>query len=258
MDTVQYQSSAKSTAFSPLQAPDQTGAMRQQLNDQLRWMREDQQMIIDDRRQFAAALARNNNLNSEASQRDLEALAGMSKTLTDTLLQIKKDKDEDDLQEGLALYYQNGLPPDQVAAFEADEKRLAEARDQTNLYADRLAKNGAPPDIVATVRGLSGWKRYGFMTGLAQDAGLKWGDFLENALNTDNTTQVDLGNGQTITPAQAQDKAQLAAVASVLRKQYLRMNGLTGANPALLNKYLFPNMRQGEDPVISSGIAKVC
>lgn len=224
--------------------------MRQQLNDQLRWMREDQQMIISDRQQYAAALDRKMRDNQNVNQRDLEALAGMSKTLTDTLLQIKKDKDQNDQEEGLLLYYQNGLPPDQVQQFEEGEKQLIEARDSTNAYADRLARNGAPPDVVEQVRGLNGWKRYGFMIGLAQDAGRKWADFLDSALTTDDKTQVTLPDGRTVTPVGAQDKAELAAVATVLRKQYLRANGLTGANPALLNKYLFPNMRDGEDPVI--------
>lgn len=250
MNSAQFQSSAKSTAFNPLQAPDQTGAMRQQLGDQLRWMREDQQMVINDRQQFAAAMDRRMRDNQNVKQRDLEALAGMSKTLTDTLLQIKKDKDQNDQEEGLLLYYQNGLPPDQVQQFEEGEQQLIEARDSTNAYADRLARNGAPPDVVEQVRGLSGWKRYGFMIGLAQDAGRKWSEFLDNALTTDDSTQVTLPDGRVITPAGAQDKAELAAVTTVLRKQYLRANGLTGANPALLNKYLFPNMRDGEEPVI--------
>lgn len=250
MNSAQFQSSAKSTAFNPLQAPDQTGAMRQQLNDQLRWMREDQQMVINDRQQFAAAMDRRMRDNQNVKQRDLEVLAGMSKTLTDTLLQIKKDKDQNDQEEGLLLYYQNGLPPDQVQQFEEGEQQLIQARDSTNAYADRLARNGAPPDVVEQVRNLNGWKRYGFMTGLAQDAGRKWSEFLDNALTTDDATQVTLPDGRVITPAGAQDKAELAAVTTVLRKQYLRANGLTGANPALLNKYLFPNMREGEEPVI--------
>lgn len=250
MNSAQFQSSAKSTAFNPLQAPDPTGAMRQQLNDQLRWMREDQQMVINDRQQFAAAMDRSMRNNQNVNQRDLEALAGMSKTLTDTLLQIKKNKDQNDQEEGLLLYYQNGLPPEQVQQFEDGEKQLIEARDSTNAYADRLARNGAPPDVVEQVRNLNGWKRYGFMIGLAQDAGRKWAEFLDERLQSDDKTQITLPDGRVITPAQAQDKAELAAATTVLRKEYLRSNGLTGANPALLNKYLFPNMRDGEEPVI--------
>lgn len=251
MNSAQFQSSAKSTAFNPLQAPDPTGAMRQQLNDQLRWMREDQQMVINDRQQFAAAMDRRMRDNQNVKQRDLEALAGMSKTLTDTLLQIKKDKDQNDLEEGLAFKYQVGIPPEEVAAFEEGEQQLVEARDATNAYADRLARNGAPQDLVEQVRNLNGWKRYGFMIGLAQDAGRKWSEFLDERLQSDDKTQVDLGNGVTITPQQAETKAQLEGVKTALMKQYLRANGLTGANPALLNKYLFPNMRDGEEQVIS-------
>lgn len=250
MNSAQFQGSAKSTPFAPLQAPDQTGAMRQQLNDQLRWMREDQQMVIDDRRQYAAALDRQMRSNQDFREKDLEYLAGMSKTLTDTLLQVKKDYDKNQMEEGLMLFYETGLPLEQVEQFDKDEAELIKARDATNEFAGRQARNGAPPEIVEKIRNLSGWKRYGYLTGLAQDAGLKWGEYLNNALETDNETQVDLGNGLIITPAGAKDKAQMAAVTSVLRKKFMRDQGLTGANPALLNKYLFPNMKQGEDTVI--------
>lgn len=251
MTSAQFQGSAKSTPFAPLQAPDLTGAMRQQLDDQLRWMREDQQMIISDRRQYAAAMDQQMQTARGFNDKNLEALAGMSKTLTDTLLRMKKDRGQDQMEEGLMLFYQYGLPLEQAQKFDEDEKKLTEARDKTNEYADKIARSGAPPEVVEQIRSLSGWKRYGYLTGLAQDAGLKWGEYLQEALANDDQTQVDLGNGQIITPSQAQDKAQMAAVSAVLRKKYLREMGLTGTNPALLNKYLFPNMRQGEDPVIS-------
>jgi hypothetical protein len=225
--------------------------MRQQSNDQLRWMREDRQMIIDDRRQYAAALDRQMRDNQSIREKDLDNLAGLSKTLTDTLLQVKKDTNQRQQEEGLMLYYETGLPLEQTEQFDKDEQTLAEARDKTNEFADRQARSGAPPEILDKIRGLSGWKKYGYLIGLAQDTGLKWGEYLDNALMKDNETQVDLG-GRVITPSQVTDKAEMAAVATVLRKKFMRENGLTGANPALLNKYLFPNMKQGEAGVISA------
>jgi soluble lytic murein transglycosylase-like protein len=251
MNSAQFQGSAKSTPFAPLQAPDLTDDMRQQSNDQLRWMREDRQMIIDDRRQYAAALDRQMRDNQSIREKDLDNLAGLSKTLTDTLLQVKKDTNQRQQEEGLMLYYETGLPLEQAEQFDKDEQTLAEARDKTNEFADRQARSGAPPEILDKIRGLSGWKKYGYLIGLAQDAGLKWGEYLDNALMKDNETQVDLG-GRVITPSQVTDKAEMVAVATVLRKKFMRENGLTGANPALLNKYLFPNMKQGEAGVISA------
>lgn len=250
MNSAQFQGSAKSTPFAPLQAPDPTGAMRQQADDQLRWMREDQQMVIEDRRQYAAALDRQMRSNQDFREKDLEYLAGMSKTLTDTLLQVKKDNDQNQQEEGLMLWYQYQVPLEQIEKFEKDEAELIQIRDETNKFAATQAKNGAPPEVVDKLRRLSRWQTYGYMVGMAQSAGLKWGDYLDSALESDTETQIDLGNGQIITPSQVKDKAQMAAAAYVLRKKFLRDQGLTGANPALLNKYLFPNMKQGEDTVI--------
>lgn len=251
MNSAQFQGSAKSTPFAPQQAYDPTPAMREQLQDQLRWMREDQQMVIEDRRRYAAALDRQMRMNQSVRETDLENLASMSKTLTDTLLQVKKDRNQAQQEEGLMLAYEYGIPLQQAQQFDQSEKELTKARDATNEFAGRQAKNGAPPEIVEKIRNLSGWRKYGYLVGLAQQSGMKWGEYLDNALQNDNETQIDLGNGQIITPAQAKDKAEIAAAATVLRKSFIREQGLIGANPALLNKYLFPNMKQGEENVIS-------
>lgn len=251
MNSAQFQGSAKSTPFAPLQAVDQTNAERQQLSDQLRWMREDQQLVQDDRRDYAARLSNSIRENRDFREQDLQALAGLSKSLTDTLLKVQEDKKQDDKEEGLMLQYQDGLPIDMVEKYEKDEKSLIEARDQTSQLALRQAAEGAPPDIVERIRGLSGWKLYGYQTGLAQEAGLRWGDYLAQALENDTVTKVDLGNGRVITPSEARDRPEIVAVSAVLRRKFIRDVGLIEANPALLNKYLFPNMKRGEEAVIS-------
>ena len=251
MNQVGFEGSAKSTPFAPLRAVDRTGAMRNRLNDRLRWMREDQQMVNQDRQSYAQSLQVKNRFQQEARMQDLESLSGMSKTLTDTLLKVRETKNEMAREEGLALFYEAGLPLEQAEAFEREEAKLIEARDKTNEIAGKLAVEGQPPEIVERVRNLSGWKKYGYMQGLAQDAGINWGQYLAERLAGDTETQIQVGD-RVFTPAEASDQAEISAASQVLRRQYLRERGLTDANPALLNKYTFPNMKQGEASVIAN------
>lgn len=225
--------------------------MRSRLNDKLRWMREDHQMVMDDRQRTARNLQVRGQVQQDATMRNLEALSGMSKTLTDTLLKVKETRNEMDREEGLALFYEAGMPLEQVEAFDREEAKLREARDKTNEIAGQFAREGQPPEIVDRVRNLSGWKKYGYMQGLAQDAGINWGQYLSERLSGDSETKIQVGD-RVFTPVEAADQAEIAAASQVLRRQYLRELGLTGANPALLNKYTFPNMKQGEASVIAN------
>ena len=250
MDSVKFQGSATSTPFAPERAYDPTGAMQQQLDKRLQWMREDQNMIIQDRNAYASALGRKQQAGQALRNSNVEALAGLSKTLTDTVLKVQEKRKEDDIESGLMLSYEYGVSLAEQEKFNKDEATLSNVRDATNNLAAKQAKLGAPPEAVEQIRNLSGWKKYGYTIGAAQQAGMDWPDYLDNALQSDAETQVDLGNGQIITPSQANDKAQMAAATTVLRLKFLREKGLYKANAALLNKHLFPNMREGDVRVI--------
>ena len=85
--------------------------MRDQLQTKLGWMREDNQSIINNRNDIAAATAEANRSKQRQRSVNLEELASFSKGVTDLLLDRKKEKDKRDDEEGYYEYWAgNGDP----------------------------------------------------------------------------------------------------------------------------------------------------
>lgn len=247
---VQYQGSAKSTPFQPVKALDQTGQMREQLNQQVQWMREDQQDVIQNRRDIANSMAERARQDQFYAEKDVERLASMSKTITDSLLQGRQRKREADWQEGFNQAFMEGVPPAEQQAYEKNKEQLAAVSAATTDVALKLDKEGVPAPAIRRLTELTGDRRVGYLTGLAQQLGMNYGNALQQRMNTDSTTQIDIGNGQTITPKDGlEGGAKLAAVQAWFRNQYVKENGLVGANVAMLNDKFIPLVKEQEGQI---------
>ena len=247
----EFQGSATSTAFAPVRAVDQTPDMREQLQQRLGWMREDQQASISNRNDIAAGMAEVSRANQRTSQANLEELSQFSKSISSFLLDQKKGMDERDLNEGMHQYWIGQGDPKAIEEYRAGEAQLNQAEGLVNGVALKAAQAGEPPQVVSRIRGLSGKKKVGYLTAMAQDKGRGYGAWLDNKLATDDQTQINLGS-ITVTPRDAmKDPAILSGVSAHLRMLYIRENGLHEANPAMLNEHLFPSMREGEAKVVA-------
>lgn len=211
---VNFQGSAQSQGFSPVNAPDVTPLLRENMQTQQRSM--------DNMRQARL---------QEMELNKLTNLAQFSETLSNSLIEQVKQKNERDMEEGLQLFYTQGMTTDVMSAFEAEEKRLQDTHDGIQQVADKAQESGAPFEGVQQLRNLSGWKRYGYSVGFAQHTGATYFSAMEQALK-------DL-------PADANSADKAAALATA-RAQYMREVGILGLNPALLNKYAFPAMRDAD------------
>jgi hypothetical protein len=251
----EYQGSAKSIAFSPLRAPDQTQDLQQQLNQRVQWMKEDNQSQIESRRGVAAGMAERNRLQINLQDQDLRTLAGMSKTLTDNLLEVQKDYRKNQFNIGFNQYYMGQGDPAEIKRYEEDKAKLAAVGSTTADTARKLAAEGAEPWAVSRLKQLSGDQKAGYLMAMTQDKGAGYGPWLDNLIATDNQTQIDLGNRRSITPSDARKGGPEAeAVATWARAEYVRRNGLQGANLAMLNDKLIPFMREGEAKVMAKVI----
>jgi murein DD-endopeptidase MepM/ murein hydrolase activator NlpD len=251
----EYQGSAKSIAFSPLRAPDQTQDLQQQLNQRVQWMKEDNQSQIESRRGVAAGMAERNRLQINLQDQDLRTLAGMSKTLTDNLLEVQKDYRKNQFNIGFNQYYMGQGDPAEIKRYEEDKAKLAAVGSTTADTARKLAAEGAEPWAVSRLKQLSGDQKAGYLMAMTQDKGAGYGPWLDNLIATDDQTQIDLGNNRFITPADARKGGpQAEAVATWARAEYVRRNGLQGANLAMLNDKLIPFMREGEAKVMAKVI----
>lgn len=222
-DKASFQGSAQSQGFSPVQAPDVTPLLRQNM--------ETEQRSLDNSRRAGL---------QQIELGKLTNLAAFSETLSNTLVEQVKQKNERDQEEGLMLAYSDGLPEETTKAFDETEKSVISAESGFKQVAATAEREGAPVDVVRQFRNLGGWKAYGYARGMAEQAAAGYGNFYQSAAE-----QVSVNiNGQELTLSTAKTSPERAAVEAEIRNRYLRQ--FVGFNPALLNKYLFPAMRQYE------------
>ena len=189
----------------------------------------------------------NNEIQKAKNQQQdarLQAISKFSKTLTDQLVEIQGQRNEAAQQRGLMKSYVDGFTPEEMAEYDAQENALIEI-DTAGRYAGAEADAIYGPDVGRQVRKLSGWEAYGYAQGQAMQGGLAYGDYFNTAKQ-----QVAIGitdeNGQVkrVTYDSAESVGEREAVAAAIRNQYMAQ--FSDMNPKMLNKYLFPKMKEYE------------
>ena len=236
---VRYQGSAQSQGFSPVQAPDSTSLLRQNIETEQRGLQ----------RVMQSGLA-------EVDLNKLANLSDFSQTLSGYLVNTIKKKNEADEAEGLNQAYQDGFEQTQIDAYRAQVKNLESTRDDFDTAAMKAAQAGEQPYVVNRLQQLSGWKKFGYAKGLAMNAGRNYLPWLANQLENNREIQVKIAGQEPFYPADAQDPAQKQAAISVLRKAYLQEQGLVGLNHMLLNEYAFPHMKSADQEVMNAYLTK--
>ena len=113
-------------------------------------------------------------------------------------------------QRGLALAYEDGLPQDQIAKFDADEAELHWLSDpwlETPL--GRLRNRVCLHLLLGRFRNLSGWEAYGYAQGMAEQGALAYSAYMESAKRSQKITIEDAdGNVKEISYAEAENWSQ--------------------------------------------------
>ena len=240
-----FTSYAQGGSFRPKKTTDYLPALKENQDRQ----RRDEQVYFDQMRANDQTKVR----NAEKSGDGLKALGKFSKTLSTVLAEDEERRNEEDLNEGIALAYEESMfgpgTPERTA-LDVGEEALKADDAQIQLAAGSvLAMNPENYQAATRVKELSGWKKYGYATGLAQMAGNNYQTWMDNAMRTDETTQITV-NGVTFTPAQATDPAQKQAAMGVLRRQYLKQAGVSELSKPLLAKYAFEPMYKADATMI--------
>ena len=121
-----------------------------------------------------------NELNVKQAGKDVEALAGFSKTLTKHLVKRRDDKNEEDMQRGIMRAYTDGVPQEEQDAFEADEAVGEQINKDTISLANKVEKQSGNVFVGEKVRQMSGWESYGYAQGMAQMGGQDYSAHLSN------------------------------------------------------------------------------
>ena len=226
--------------------------------DYLPTLEENQRREEESMRAYGEAERANDQVriqNAKQSGEGLIALGKFSKTLSKVLYAEAEKQNERDLNEGIAAAYEEGMygagSPERMA-LDMGEAQL-KADDAELGFASSIVMNGQGENYQASrsVRNMSGWKQYGYASGKAQIAGQQYGSWMENALSTDNETQITIGD-QTFTPAQAYTPQQTQAAMAVLRRQYMQQAGVSGLAKPLLAKYMFETMMKSDASMVGA------
>ena len=232
-----FQPAAQSQGFEPVKAPDVSGLLRQ--NNQARL--QEAKMFADQRMADLKLEEQSLKYQELLEREEVGRLADFSQSLSDVLVQQAELRNEREEQRGLMLAYTDGIDPQDAADFDAQEATLEAGTGVAYAEANRLQAEGLNVDAVKSVRNLTGWAKYGYMRGIAEQGGANYGTFFTQAAQN---LEVNV-NGNTFTLMTAANGAERAAAKAAIAEQYMQQ--YSGMNPALLNKYLFPKMKQWEN-----------
>lgn len=183
-----------------------------------------------------------------AARRDLEALAGFSKTLTEYLTEEAKAKTKQAYLQGLAglAEGERTLAPQVIEQYKQDKAALAGAVQEDIQLANKVAeKDPLQADVLySRAPSLQGWFNYGRAVREAQVAASEAEGFLDSFSLGDTQIPITLPDGttKTLVASQITSPEELAAVMSAARTQFLTSRGLDKINPAILVENLFPRL----------------
>ncbi len=167
----------------------------------------------------------------------LEELGKFSETLASSLVDIQDKKNKADMQRGMMRALTDGLTPEEQAQFDADEATLTEGKVVADKEAEVVEEETGNVFLADRVRGLSGWEKYGYEKGRIQNGAAGFPAYLATAKESASVVI----NGKTVTFDNAKEPEEFAALQAQVSSQFLEQ--FAGTNPALLNKYLFPTIR---------------
>ena len=195
-----FQPAAQSQGFEPVKAPDVSGLLRQ--NNQARL--QEAKMFADQRMADLRLEEQSLKYQELLEREEVGRLADFSQTLSDVLVQQAEARNEREEQRGLMLAYTDGIDPQDAADFDAQEATLQAGTTSAYDEGGKLEAQGLPVDAVKSVRNLTGWAKYGYIRGMAEQAGANYGTFYTQAAQSLEVTV----NGETFTLLTAQNGPQ--------------------------------------------------
>jgi len=294
MDQIKYQGYARDRGFNPIQLStasvdsigQQGGAMLRQMRDNQSTERQNRDAFLSgmqnaqqleqqnrasnfefsqrSRQRYQEAVSRNQQqrvLDARMAQQNLDnqvtvlgALAPLSKTVGEMLVNWKKEKDENEKMEEYVNTYINGPDPQEEVRIESGLTTIREADQRIQATANSLRDAQAAPEQVRAVRKLSQAQKVGRAMALAEMAVPQYGGFLEDSYQNDDQPiqflNPETGQVEVITPKDHRGPDQRAAVNKVLFRQFVKQQGLLGINPALVAKSLLA-MKQVENKFLN-------
>ena len=180
------------------------------------------------------------------SERDLNAFAQFSSTLTGFIQDSAKKKAENDKNLGIADWLNGDITPNEglINKYQGQTKLLEAANDADYQVINGVKQEnpGLAESIYKKSPAVTGWRAYGRAIGAAmQAAGTAEGAFT-SFLKSDTPVTITLADGtqKTFTPKTASTNEELSAVWNVGMQKFIKDADIGGINPVILSEYLTP------------------
>ena len=176
----------------------------------------------DDRR--IAALRENDRRQTEIAGQQLKALGELSGSLTKFLVEQEKEKQAKQMAEGIMTYEKEGIFESDKESYEQAEKGIKERNIESTKLAKQHEEQGGDFRTSERFRQLSRYQQWGYVRAWVEDQGGKY-------TLPDNINDI-------------QDPAERDGLIREHKTEFYKQ--FKDVNPAILNKHLFPQIRQTE------------
>lgn len=184
--------------------------------------------------------------------KSMQQLAQFSETLGKQLIEYQKEVNKDQMMEGYNLALSEPNSTDVSNEIKQAGTQLKADEMDANEVAFDIIKSGESLEVAQAVQNMSGWKRYGYAKGQAEQAGAGWDSYLSGQFvdNSDKTFFHPETSEQFTLADTATDPALRAYAITEMRKDYLEKNGLTLMKPAFLNEFAGKKFRDGQNKFV--------
>jgi murein DD-endopeptidase MepM/ murein hydrolase activator NlpD len=182
----------------------------------------------------------------QQSERDLGAFAQFSDTLTKFITDKAKEKNESEMQLGIADMINGDMTPsaDALTTYKQNVGILQAGAEEDTKIGNELAATDLAigEQFKANSKAVSGWRAYGQAIGRAQKAaGNALGFMTQWRLSTDKVLRTR--DGRLISPSEAQEPDDIQAMLAMGQQEFIRTQQLAGINPMIIAEHLTPTMR---------------
>ena len=182
------------------------------------------------------------------SERDLNAFAQFSESLTGFLQGKAKQKNEEEYQLGLAEVIDGTVAPTPAQAdqYQASATLLQDAASADNQVSNQLSNQGqlaAGEQFKAQSQAISGWRSYGRAVGSAKQVATNAQSFFLTWMENSKDKVVPTPDGRMISPAEAKSPDEIQAALAVGQQTLIKQSNIRNINPVIIAEHLAPTIQ---------------
>jgi hypothetical protein len=182
------------------------------------------------------------------SERDLNAFAQFSESLTGFLQDKAKKKNEEEYQLGLAEVLDGTVTPTptQTDQYQASATLLQDAASADNQVSNELSNQGqlaAGQQFKAQSQAISGWRSYGRAVGSAKQVATNAQSFFLTWMENSKDKVVPTPDGRMISPAEAKSPDEIQAALAVGQQTLIKQSNIRNINPVIIAEHLAPTIQ---------------